>query len=178
MLFVGNSRGVDRPSVRNALALGLDLSVYGRDWIGRVPDRVLKGSAIPNRELKRHYAGATIVLNDQWPDMAEKGFVSNRIFDVALSGGFILSEAFAGSDLFGDALVTYEGRDGLAAAVARWTPDPNGRARMAERLRAIVAARHTFDHRAADILAVIERLSGTENCAIELGTTNRTERVA
>jgi spore maturation protein CgeB len=178
VLFVGNSRGVERPALRDALALGLDLSVHGRDWSGRVPERALKGTFIPNHELNRHYAGATIVLNDQWPDMAEKGFVSNRIFDAALSGAFVISEAFAGSDLFGDALVTYEGRDGLAAAVARWTPDPNGRARMADRLRAIVAARHTFDHRAADILAVVDRLMVKADVAIGFGATGRAERVA
>ena len=49
VLFVGNSRGVDRPSVRHAIDAQLSLTVYGSGWQDRVPAGYLKGENFPQR---------------------------------------------------------------------------------------------------------------------------------
>ena len=51
VLFVGNSRRVLRPVVRDALEAGLPLTVYGDLWDGLVPDGVVAGRSLPNDEL-------------------------------------------------------------------------------------------------------------------------------
>ncbi len=88
ILFVGNSRGQARKIVTDALSERLPIAVYGRHWDGRIDPSVIRGHHIKNRELHAYYGSAKIVLNDHWPDMRANGFVSNRIFDVGLSGGF------------------------------------------------------------------------------------------
>ena len=40
------------------------------------------------------------MLNDHWQDMAEEGFLSNRVFDVAMAGGFVISDTVAGAEVF------------------------------------------------------------------------------
>ena len=53
VLFVGNSRRQLRPVVRDALAAGLPLAVYGDLWSGLVPDEVVHGRSIPNDAARR-----------------------------------------------------------------------------------------------------------------------------
>jgi spore maturation protein CgeB len=103
------------------------------------------------------------VLNDHWPDMRAQGFVSNRIFDVGLSGGFVISDTFAGAELFKDCIVTYETPAELRELCQRWLADEKGRRAVATRLRDRVLSRHTFDHRAgviADTVAALLPMQG------------------
>ena len=113
---------------------------------------------MPNGSLHRYYGAAKIVLNDHWPDMAAKGFVSNRIFDAGLSEAFVISAAFQGAELFEGSIVTYQTVDELKRAADRWLADDVGRRQRARTLRELVLAAHTFDHRAAAITEVVERL--------------------
>ena len=47
------ARGMLRPVVRDALAAGLPLAVYGDLWSGLVPDEVVRGRSIPNDAARR-----------------------------------------------------------------------------------------------------------------------------
>lgn len=62
------------------------------DWHGLVPDEYIKGEYFPNESLAELYASATVVLNDHRPDMAAKGFMSNRVFDVLASGAALVTD--------------------------------------------------------------------------------------
>ena len=108
VLFVGSTRGEFRPVVRDALASGVNLSVFGVGWSGVIPDEVMCGEFLPNPELPAAYASAGVVLNDHWSDMATEGFLSNRLFDAVATGARVLSDEAAGlTEVFGDAVVTY-----------------------------------------------------------------------
>ncbi|MEO5854040.1 MAG: glycosyltransferase [Nocardioides sp.] len=169
VLFVGNSRGVLRPVVRAALEADLDLTIYGDGWGGLVEDDRVAGISVPNAELGALYASAGLVLGDHWADMRERGFVSNRVFDVLACGGRLLIDEVAGladvlADMVGDAAGDAAG-DVVGDAVAVWRdpedlrrfarsgwrrsfPDAASRLRTAER----VLAEHSFDARAAVLL--------------------------
>src|SRR5262249_13863990 len=102
VLFVGSSRGVERAIVRDAVEAGLDLSVYGTRWEGLLDPRYLRGSYLPNDRLGAAYRAAGVLLNDHWPDMAEQGFYSNRLFDAVAAGARVVSDPVAGiPELFG-----------------------------------------------------------------------------
>jgi lipopolysaccharide biosynthesis regulator YciM len=158
LLFVGNARGQRRKIVFDAIAKNLPIAVYGQGWNYLIDQSYFRGENIKNDELYHHYGAAKIVLNDHWPDMAAKGFVSNRIFDAALSGAFVISDSFNGSELFEHAIVTYETPEELRDLCDQWMCDDEARRALSSRLHALVLRGHTFDHRAAVLDAVIRSL--------------------
>ena len=168
ILFVGNSRGHARKIVIDALSERLPIVVYGRHWEGRIDPSVIRGHHIKNSELHAYYGSAKIVLNDHWPDMGANGFISNRIFDVGLSGGFVISDAFAGAELLKDCIVTYETPSELRELCERWLADEKGRRAVAMRLRDRVLSQHTFDHRAVVIADTIAGLFGNARPGIRI----------
>ena len=155
ILFVGNSRGEMRQVVADAIAQNLPVSIFGQGWGKFLSPERISGRHIRNEKLHKHYGRAKIVLSDQWPDMEREGFIPNRIFDVALSGGFIISKDFKGSELLGDDLVTYRTPEELGELCRKWLSSDVERLAAAERLRRHVLASHTFSHRAREFVAKI-----------------------
>lgn len=149
VLFVGNSRMILRPIVRDAIAAGLDLGIVGAKWQGLVDDRYLLTDHVPNSELATLYRSAGVVLNDHWADMRRRGFVSNRLFDLAACAVPVVSDEIAGLDrVFGGLVRTYREAPELAAAVrdALAARDHERAARLD--LSRVVRERHTFAARA------------------------------
>ena len=157
LLFVANSRGVRRRIVDELAPTVRDLAVYGRAWTPDLLDpRHLRGDHIPNEDLAAAYSAARIVLNDHWPDMAAEGFLSNRLYDAAACGAFVVSDRVEGIDAeFDGGVVAFTDGAELRALVDRYLADEDGRAAHAMAARDAVLARHTFAHRAERILEVI-----------------------
>jgi hypothetical protein len=159
LVFVGNSRGIFRPILRDLLdapePVG-DLAVWGQGWGRVLPPGLVVGQHLPNDEVRRAYSSAAIVLNDHWDDMREQGIVSNRVFDALACGALAISDHLPEiHERFGDAVVTYRTPDDLHASVARLLADPAERAERAARGRELVLAAHTFRHRVDTLLASI-----------------------
>ncbi len=158
VLFVGNSRGVYRPSVRAAMEAGADLHVYGGGWEQFLPAAVVRAPSLANEQVAAAYAGAGVVLNDHWDDMRHEGFISNRVFDVVATGGRLVSDEVAGlKELFGDVVRTWLSPEELQEVLTR--PVQETFPGRAERLAAAetVAREHSFDARARQLLeAVLE----------------------
>jgi GT2 family glycosyltransferase/spore maturation protein CgeB len=157
LLFVGNSRRQSRKIVSDCIEAGLPLSVYGRDWEGLIRNQHWKGDHIPNEDLHAYYGTAHVTLNDHWPDMAREGFVSNRLFDIGLAGGVVISDKFAGSEIFGDLIMCCEDPQSLKAMYAT-LGEGLKRTELSQRFRRFVLEGHTFQHRAREISAAIESL--------------------
>ncbi|MFM9858939.1 glycosyltransferase [Pseudoxanthobacter sp. M-2] len=158
VVFVGNTRGQRRAMVDRVEAAGHPVRVTGQGWTGIVPDDRIAGTHIENDALSAHYASAAIVINDHWPDMAAEGFLSNRLFDAAAAGATILSDpALSLEEVFGDLVATAATPEEADAAIRRLKADRR-RAARAKALRALVVEHHSFDHRAAEILAKIKEL--------------------
>ncbi len=156
VLFVGNSRRVLRPVVRDALAAGLPLAVYGDLWAGLVPDEVVRGRSVPNERLAAAYRSAGVVLNDHHDAMRVDGFVSNRLFDAVASGARVITDPVDGlADLFGPGVQVYETPDDLARLATLADPAPvfgddATRRAAADRVR----TDHSFSARAARLMEV------------------------
>lgn len=97
-VFVGNSRGEARPVVMHTLASRTPIAVYGEHWEEFLPPEAVAGTYVPNEILRRYYRSAAWALNDHWGDMRDRGFVSNRVFDVLASGGRLLTDDVEGLD--------------------------------------------------------------------------------
>lgn len=159
VVFVGNSRGVMRTAVRDGLAAGLDLAVYGAMWEGKLPEGVVRGAHVPNEQLAGVYRAAGAVLNDHWDDMRRHGFVSNRLFDAVACGARVVSDPIAGLEsLFGGVVRTYSTPAELAAGVRALQGETaeDEQRRLAAAAR--VQAEHSFDARAGILLKAVERL--------------------
>jgi GT2 family glycosyltransferase len=158
LLFVGNSRGVRRAILDDLTPTTHDLAVYGGGWPPDLLDPAyLRGSAVPNEELPGYYGSAAIVLNDHWQETARSGFLNNRLYDALAAGGFVVSDAVEGlAEEFDDGVVAYSDPADLFGIVERYLVDPDARAERAARGRAAVLERHTFSHRADEILALID----------------------
>ncbi|MFS0730960.1 glycosyltransferase [Curtobacterium sp. 1P10AnD] len=152
VVFVGSTRGTDRPVVADAVAVGADVRVHGPGWADVVPTALLGEPALSRTEVAAAYASARVVLNDHWPDMAAGGFVSNRVFDVLAAGGVVVSDPVEGlADVLDvPSLAVAGSREGLAALLDPAHPWPSvaERVEVAER----IAADHSFDARARVLL--------------------------
>ena len=163
LVFVGNSRGIFRPIVRDLLegggASGRNLAVWGQGWSGMLPDGLLAGEHLRNDEVRRAYSSAAIVLNDHWDDMREQGIVSNRVFDALACGALVVSDHLPEiAERFGEAVVTYRTPDDLHAQLDALLADPAQRAERAAAGRKLVLAEHTFRHRVDALLDAVAPL--------------------
>jgi hypothetical protein len=160
VLFVGSTRGEYRPAVRDCIAAGVDVAVYGVGWEEFLPADRIRGEFIANADLPAAYASAGVVLNDHWRDMADEGFLSNRLFDATSCAARVLSDPAAGlADVFGETVRTYGSAEELGAIVGE---GPRAFASRADRLAqaSMVAREHSFDARAAVLIEHVDRLRG------------------
>jgi spore maturation protein CgeB len=124
-----------------------------------IPANYIRGEYVDNAILRQYYSRCEILLNDHWPSMRERGFISNRLFDGAASGAFMISDSVEdGVDVFGDDLVTYRGQSDFRDQVQYYLGHPEERRLRAERLRARVLSAHTFASRAEVLLARIKEI--------------------
>lgn len=164
VLFVGNTRGQLRPVVEAARTAGADLEVYGSGWTGLIDDNTWKGESLPRESLPHHYASATAVLNDHWPDMRREGFISNRLFDIVASGGWAVSDNVTGlEENLGGVVTSVATAEDLATLLLnpdRYRPQDQLLRAAAEQVR----RSHTFDVRARQLLDdVICHLAAKDN---------------
>ncbi|HEX8495593.1 MAG TPA: glycosyltransferase, partial [Actinomycetales bacterium] len=155
VLFVGNSRNIFRPAVRAAIEAEADLAIYGGMWDRFVEPRYIRSQAVANEELPRMYRSAGVVLNDHWDDMRREGFWSNRLFDVAATGGRVLSDHIDGtSDIFGPSVLTWRSPEHLADLLRQPVHElfPDDETLRANALR--IGQEHSFDARAARLVEV------------------------
>jgi hypothetical protein len=160
LLFVGGWRQAGRRVLEDLLPTEHELAVFGGRWTPeRIDPRHLGGMAIDNSDLPAYYSAAAIVLNDHWAAMRREGFLSNRLYDAAAAGAFVITDHVDGlEEEFDGGIVGYRGRDDLRALVDRFLADPAGGREHAERARRAVLDRHTFDHRARQFIEVVEPL--------------------
>lgn len=169
VLFVGNTRGQQRPIVEAARSAGVELTVYGSGWDGIMDEKILRGESLPRESLPHHYAKAMAVLNDHWPDMRREGFISNRLFDIVASGGWAVTDTVSGLEKYlGSAVASVATAEDLVTLLRdpeRYRPGAEILGAAAEHVRRF----HTFDVRARQLLDdVTSHLAGTDNSAARL----------
>lgn len=158
-LFVGNSRREYRTMVRWCIQRRIPLELYGGGWEGIVSPDMVKAQNIANNDLPRVYASHQVILNDHWDSMRDNGFLSNRLFDGSATGTPIVTDRVAGLDrVFGDTIPTASDIDSFATLLEDGLSRPRIWLERAAEARRIVLGAHTFDHRASQLLQLIDRL--------------------
>lgn len=158
-LFLGNSRREYRTMVKWCIKLALPLKLYGGGWDGIVRQDLVQGANVANNDLPALYASHLLLLNDHWESMRSNGFLSNRLFDGSATGTPILTDAVSGlSEVFGDTIAKAETLEEFEAQICDCLANPDLWLERAARARDIVLGQHTFAHRAAEILSLVERV--------------------
>ena len=157
ILFVGNSRRVFRKIIKDLMPTDKSLAVYGANWEDFIDEKYIKGTHVPNKELRKAYSSCKILLNDHWDDMREKGFISNRIFDGFASGALIISDHIKGADnVFDETLIIYDTPDELNNLIDKYLNNKELRHEKVEIMRNFVIEHHTFQNRAEFMLKIIK----------------------
>ena len=159
ILFVGRTRGIFRPVVKDLLKTEHDFSVYGRGgWENFIDSKFIKGEFIDNNILNKAYSSCKIILNDHREDMKEKNFISNRIFDALACRTFVISDELDEINyLFEGNVVTYTDYKDLNKKLNYYLENEDERINMAKRGQEIVLKNHTFDIRSQEIISVLEK---------------------
>lgn len=132
ILFVGRP-GYERISAKWALQSGFDVALFGSGWQDTEFADYFKGDYIDNNELHTYYASAKIVLNDTREDMKKAGFISNRVFDVTASGGFLISDYMKEiEDFYGDSIPMFQTKEELKRLLDYYLAHPEERAKKAK----------------------------------------------
>lgn len=159
LLFVGNSRKVFRRAIKDIIPTKYNLAVYGTNWNIFIDKFYIKGENIPNDELYKHYSNAKITLNDHWDDMKEKGFISNRIFDVLASKGFVITDNVKDLEkYFGNSVIVYKGKSDLNEKLELYINNEHLRQLKIDEAYNIVINNHTFKNRIQIIYNNIKRV--------------------
>jgi spore maturation protein CgeB len=153
---VAKSRDVFRPrSLRRCgrSAPRSTAAVGSRSWT-----RSCSCDYVANDELPVVYSSVGVLLNDQWETMQTWGFVSNRVFDALACEAPVISEDLPEiAELFDGAVLTFHDGPELRALVDEVLADRTAARARAARGRALIEARHTFDHRAAQLIDALHR---------------------
>lgn len=161
LLFIGNvwSDGLSRKTVDYAIDNDFEIDIYGKGWDDILPENkkyLIKGIQIKNNELKHYYSSADIVFNDTRDDMIESGFISNRIFDVTASKGFIISDYISEiEEIYGDSIPMYRNEDEFVELVKYYLKHPEERHKKAQKAHEITMERFTADKIIANMAKVM-----------------------
>jgi len=153
ILFIGNSRNIFRKSIKNLEELSLDYHYIGKEWEQFNLTGKHLGIRANKYETASSYNSAQINLNDHWKDMAENGFISNRVFDIAGANGLCLSDYVEGlEDLFEGNVPFYKSTEDFAQKINEITSDYSPYKKKIKAAHRIVSERHTFRKRAETII--------------------------
>ena len=155
ILFVGNSRKIYRPIVKEAIENNLPISVVGKNWGKIIEKKYIKNEWFENEKLRHLYSSCNVLLNDHWNDMKEFGFVNNRLFDAFACRAIVINDTNQEvSKIFPEAIIIDEHK-GLVDIVNNINENYADYYKKAEILQGEVLNKHTADIRASQLLEII-----------------------
>ena len=156
ILFVGNTRGVLRKSVKTISQSSREFLIIGKGWEKFIPKKNILQEFIKNSELSSEYRKSKFVLSDHWSDMAKNGFIANRIFDAAASGARVISDYVPGSKkIFGSSLLEFQTQKELSKLIDKDLESKFGKQSELDENAKMIQDQHSFDKRAEVLLSSV-----------------------
>jgi glycosyltransferase involved in cell wall biosynthesis len=159
IVFIGNTRDIERPVVSWALEYGLPLKIWGRGWDRWSAGGHVVADYLPNEELGDLYARSRATLNDHWDDMKEYGFVNNRIFDAIACGLPVISDWHSElHTMFPRGILLYRNKGEFVACIEELLLDYPSVFEQVRQLGVRVRDEFSFERRAADLVRAVDGL--------------------
>jgi spore maturation protein CgeB len=137
----------------------MEPAVYGTRWEPLIDARHIKASIVPNAVVADLYRRAGVVLNDHWPDMQRAGILSNRVFDVLACAAPIVSDEMPDHpDGFSDLIAEFGPGRPIRPSIEHALNESPARRTQRRAFAEVVRRDHSFDNRAAVILAAAQAL--------------------
>lgn len=174
--FTGSFWGVHREISQNLepAALPYRFVVYGTGWEAVPQMAPFARGPLPYDRMPDVYASTRIVIDDANHATKLMQSVNSRVFDAIAAGCLVLTNGREGAQaLFGDLLPTYDSPQELEALLRRFLDDEPLRRRTVAALQQVVAAEHTYAHRARQAWDSFARASAAVRIAIKIGAPNR-----
>jgi len=150
--------GLIRAQLINNIYAQYKVVVFGNGWrywyryFPELKNCVLSESAISISDLNKVYNQAKMIINFHSTSHDES--ISSRIFEVALSGGFILTDYRKDLDKFlpANLFPLFKTSKDLNRLIGEWLPKEKERNLISKKARKLVLANHTWKHRVEEIL--------------------------
>lgn len=170
-VFTGNHWGRDRAIQRGLEpARGQTLAIRGRGWEGVKRLSRHHAGAADYDELPAIYASAKLVLDDTQEPTLKYDAVNARVFDALAAGSLVLTNCADGvRELFDEDFPVWERPEELPALRDALLADPERREALAQRYRETVLTRHTYAHRAHQLVEVLREREELPSFCIKVG---------
>lgn len=161
-VFVGNTRGVERPVVRWAIEYGLPLKIWGRGWGALGLSPYVVDDYLPNEQLGHLYARSRATFNDHWDDMKRYGFINNRIFDALACGTPVISDWHDElQSLIPEGVLFYSNRAELEQRIVELLLNYPPILETAQGVGEKIRAEFSFAERASQLAKMVKELTST-----------------
>ncbi len=167
VVTTANFWGVDRGliSALKTLAAQERVTWFGKNarFLEGLPPGIDHRHTIDYFSLPWVYSAWQFVIDDVIEAAAVYGTQNSRLFDALSSGALVITNTVNGlAELGLEEVPTYDGPGSLTRVMGRLRADAEGTHALTERLRAVVAERHTYAVRAAFASELLQRpLSAT-----------------
>ena len=163
ILFVGNAKNGTRKILDDLDSDNKEVTqIYGANF----NDHEIVGKYVENSTLDSLYGFADISLNDHHEDMNREGFINPRIFDIAASGGFCISDRNPAIDqLFGDSIIQYNTKRGLNELIGYYLEHKDERMELSSKAHELVQ-NYTWEKM---VQKVVEELKKPQPVKVDLG---------
>ena len=148
--FTGNFVGTNREIMYQLEPDQIKASgaVYGSGWSGMPFESIWRGP-ISYSQIPDIYASSKIAIDDANIATKDWGSCNSRVFDAIAGGCLLISNGAKGvTELFGDAVPTFDSAETLRETIDYWTEHEEERLERVQQLQEIVRNNHTYDHRA------------------------------
>jgi len=171
VVFTGNRWGEAREIEQALLSLPAgQLAVYGGGWQKLRGAKRFSRGPIPYSELPAIYTGAEVVLDDSQAPCLRYGSLNARVFDALAAGTPVLTNCVAGvRELFDADFPVWTDPGDLAPAIDALLSDDQLRERLASRYQREVLTKHTYAHRAGQLIAELRGLEQHRSYCIKIG---------
>jgi glycosyltransferase involved in cell wall biosynthesis len=157
IIFIGNTRDVERPGVVWALDYGIPLKIWGRGWNDWSAGKSVVGDYFPNEDLGQLYGRSRATLNDHWDDMKEYGFINNRIFDALACELPVVSDWHEELHaMFPTGILYYRDQNEFVACIEELLLNYPRVQREVRSVSAVVRERFSFQQRALVLAEAVE----------------------
>jgi spore maturation protein CgeB len=144
-------------------------SIYGANWEKVDKFKAYDKGFIHYADIPCVYHNTKIVIDDANHVTKPYGSVNSRVFDAIISGALVITNGVQGSkELFQGELPYYETQDELDQLIDFYLQNENKRQDKVKVLQHMVAAQHTYVHRATTFRQLLENYTLSTSIAIKV----------